>query len=139
MMASWSPALPPSIAERPSQQEIDPTEGAAPRLAALAPSVETAFRDALVDSLGALPLGDHNMLRFHYFHGLGADRLAEMLSIPRAAVIRQLGRIRERLLRDTRRGLAARLPLDRHALDRVIELARSRFDLAIARVLRSHF
>ncbi|HEX3765306.1 MAG TPA: sigma factor-like helix-turn-helix DNA-binding protein [Kofleriaceae bacterium] len=116
----------PSIAERPSQPE-------------LASSVETAFRGALVDSLEALPLGDRNMLRFHYFHGLGADRLAEMLSIHRAAVIRQLGRIRERLLRDTRRGLAARLPLDRPALARVIELARRRFDLVIARVLRSRF
>ena len=124
MMASWSPALSPSIAERQPE---------------LAPSVETAFRDALIDSLDALPLGDHNVLRFHYFHGLGVDRLAEMLSVPRPAVIRQLGRIRDRLLRDTRRGLAARLPLDRRALDRVIELARSRFDLAIARVLRSHF
>jgi len=126
MMASWSPAPSPPIAERRSE----------PRLRT---SVEAAFRDALVDGLEALPLGDRNVLRFHYFHGLGADELAQMLSTHPAAVTRQLGRIRERLLRDTRRGLAARLLLDRVALDRVIELARSRFDLTIARVLQSHF
>lgn len=100
-----------------------------------ATSVETAFRDALIESLDGLPLGDRNLICFHYFHGLGADQLAEMFSTHRAAVVRRLGRIRERLLRDTRHGLAARLPLE-HALDRVLDVARSRFDLAIARVLR---
>jgi RNA polymerase sigma-70 factor len=98
---------------------------------------EAAFRDALVESFEGLELCDRNLLRFHYFHGLGVDQLAEMFSSPRAAMRRQLGRIRERLLRDTRRGVAARLPLDRPALDRLLDLARRRFDLAITRVLRS--
>jgi RNA polymerase sigma-70 factor len=124
MMASWSPASTPPVAERRSQ----------PRLST---SVETAFRDALVESLDGLRLCDRNLICFHYFHGLGADQLAEMFSTHRAAVVRQLGRIRERLLRDTRRGLAARLPLDKHELDRVLDVARSRFDVAIARVLRT--
>jgi DNA-directed RNA polymerase specialized sigma24 family protein len=124
MMASSSPASSPPVAERRSQ----------PRLST---SVETAFRDALVASLDGLPLGDRNLVSFHYFHGLDADQLAEMFSLPRAAVVRQLGRIRERLLRDTRRGLAARVPLGKDALDRVLDVARDRFDLAIARVLRT--
>lgn len=128
MMASWSPALTPPVAERRSQ----------PRLGT---SVETAFRDALIESLDALPLCDRNLIAFHYFHGLDADPLAEMFSTHRAAVVRRLGRIRERLLRDTRRGLAARLPLghgiDKDALDRVLDVARDRFDVAIARVLRA--
>jgi DNA-directed RNA polymerase specialized sigma24 family protein len=124
MIASWSPASTPQVAERRSQPKVWT-------------SVETAFRDALLDSLDGLPLCDHNLLRFHYFHGLGADQLAEMFSTHRAAVVRQLGRIRERLLRDTRRGLAARLPLDKDALDRVIDVARGRFEVAIARVLRA--
>ena len=124
MMASWSPALAPQLAERRSQ----------PRLCT---SVEIAFRDALIESLDSLPLCDRNLLRFHYFHGLGADQLAGMFSTHRAAVIRRLGRIRERLLRDTRRGLVARLGPDTPALDRVLDVARSRFDVAIARVLRA--
>jgi RNA polymerase sigma-70 factor (ECF subfamily) len=98
---------------------------------------EAAFRGALTDSLEALELCDRNMLRFHYFHGLRVDQLADLFCLHRAAVIRQLARIRERLLRDTRRGLAARLPLDRHELDQLIEVARSRFDLAITRILRT--
>jgi AcrR family transcriptional regulator len=131
MMASWSPAQAPQVAERRSQ----------PRLGT---SVETAFRDALIKSLDGLPLCDRNLLCFHYCHGLGADRLAEMFSTHRAAVVRQLARIRERLLRDTLRGLAAWLRLerreswapDRPALDRVLDVARSRFDVALATVLR---
>ena len=133
MMASWSPAQAPQVAERRSQ----------PRLCT---SVETAFRDALIESLDGLPLCDRNLLCFHYFHGLGADRLAEMFSTHRAAVVRQLAKIRERLLRDTLRGLAAWLRLersergeapDRPALDRVLDVARSRFDVALATVLRA--
>jgi len=97
--------------------------------------VESAFRDAVTNSVERLELCDRNLITFHYFHGLGVDQLSEMFSIPRAGMVRQLTRIRERLLRDTRRGLAARLPLERDELDRVLELARRRFDLVITRVL----
>jgi RNA polymerase sigma-70 factor (ECF subfamily) len=98
---------------------------------------EAAFRDALVASLEALAVGDRNMLRFHYFHGLGVDQLADMFCSPRQAVVRQLARIRERVLRDTRRDLAVRLRIDRHELDHLIDRARRRLDLAITRVLRA--
>jgi DNA-directed RNA polymerase specialized sigma24 family protein len=133
MMASWSPASTPEVAERRSQ----------PRLGT---SVETTFRDALIESLDDLPLCDRNLICFHYVHGLGADRLAEMFSTHRAVVVRQLARIRERLLRDTLRSLAARLrlehsertgPIPGPALDRVLDIARSRFDIALATVLRA--
>jgi len=109
---------------------------AEPELVQTPNSVEAAFRDALRRSFDALELCDRNLLRFHYFHGLTPDQLAEMFSTPRAQIARQLAKIRERLLRDTRRGLALRLALDRNALDRVIELARGRLDLAIALMLR---
>ncbi|HEY6177463.1 MAG TPA: hypothetical protein VIX73_23565 [Kofleriaceae bacterium] len=118
--------------------------------------VESAFRDAVTDSVERLELCDKNLITFHYFHGLGVDQLSEMFAIPRAGMVRQLARIRERLLRDIRRGLAARLPLDRlrapsgsaarpggagacdrAELDRLLELARRRFDLVITRVLRA--
>jgi transposase len=98
---------------------------------------EAAFRDALIESIEGLELCDRNLLRFLYVHGLGIDQLAEMFSSHRAAVLRQVGRIRERVLRDTRRGLAIRLALDNHQLDRLLDVARARFDLALARVLRS--
>jgi RNA polymerase sigma-70 factor len=124
MMASWSPAPAQRLPERPSQRR-------------LLAGAEAAFRDALVESIEGLELCDRNLLGFHYFHGLTVDQLAEMYSCPRAAVARQLARIRERMLRDTRRGLAARLRLDKPELDRLLDVARSRFDLAITRVLRS--
>jgi len=98
---------------------------------------EAAFRGALTDSLEALELCDRNMLRFHYFHGLRVDQLADMFCIHRTAVIRQLAKIRERMLRDTRRGLAERLRLDRHELDHLIDVARRRFDLALTCLLRT--
>jgi RNA polymerase sigma-70 factor len=104
--------------------------------ARLLADAEDAFRGALADSLEALELGERNLLRFHYFHGLTAEQLAALVYRPAAAVARQLARIRERMLRDVRRGLAARLPLDRAALDHLLELVRGRFDLAVARLLR---
>jgi RNA polymerase sigma-70 factor len=123
MTASWS--------EPPTQPVPERV-----RLVLLPAGAEAAFRDALVESLAGLPLCDRNLLRFHYFHGLGADQLAEMFSSHRTAVLRQLGRIRERMLRDVRRGLAARLSLDKPQFDRLFDLARDRFDLAVTRVLR---
>jgi RNA polymerase sigma-70 factor, ECF subfamily len=123
MIASSSTA-PPRPAERPSAE----------RLSARA---EEAFRDALTESFDRLELCDRNMLRFHYFRGLNIEQLAALFCGHPAAVIRQLVRIRERLLRDTRRDLAARLGLDRRGLDRVIDLARDRFDLAIMRIVRA--
>ena len=124
MTASWSSAPPQPAPERVSQLR-------------LLSRAEAAFRDALIESLEGLELCDRNLLGFHYFHGLTVDQLAEMYSCPRAAVARHLARIRERMLRDTRRGLAARLPLGKAELDRLLDVARSRFDLAITRVLRS--
>ncbi len=105
--------------------------------ARFAMGAEAAFRDALTDSLEGLELCDRNMLRFHYFHGFSVDQLADVFCSHRAAVVRQLARIRERVLRDTRRGLAVRLQLDKHQLDHLVDLVRSRLDLAIARVLRT--
>ena len=100
-------------------------------------AAEAAFRRALTDSFEGLEVCDRNMLQFHYFHGLTVDQLADMFGRHRATVIRQLAKIRERMLRDTRRGLAARLPLDKHELDRLLDIARSRFDRAITRILRT--
>jgi hypothetical protein len=101
------------------------------------PGVEAAFRDALTESFHGLELCDRNVLRFHYFHRLTVDQLADVLRSHRAAVIRQLARIRERILRETRRTLAARLMLERHELDQLHDVARQRFDLAITWLLRS--
>ena len=134
-------AAPPRATERPSSER-------------LLASADEALREALAESFGRLELCDRNMLRFHYFRGLNVDQLAGLFCSHPAAVVRQLVRIRERLLRDSRRALAARLEqrsredqddrgerealeLDRPGLDRLIALARDRFDLAIARIVRA--
>lgn len=121
-----------SCAAMPAQTYSEPA-----RHASLQAHAETAFRDVLADSLAGLALCDRNLLTFHYFHGLTVDQLSDMCCRPRAAVVRQLHRIRERVLRDTRRGLTARLVVTRPELDRLLDLARSRLDHAITRLLRS--
>jgi RNA polymerase sigma-70 factor len=108
-----------------------------PASARLAGGVEAAFRDALTDSFDRLELSDRNMLRFHHARGLPVEQLARLFCSQPGTVSRQLARLRERLLRDTRRGLAARLDLDKPELDRLIDVARGRFDRAIARILRT--
>src|SRR5262245_18474580 len=107
-MIASSHAIPPRSPERASAVR-------------LATSVERAFRDALTESFDRLALCERNMLRFHYVRGLNADQLARLFCSHPTAVVRQLARIRERLLRDTRRGLAARLDLGKHELDRLTE------------------
>lgn len=99
-------------------------------------STEAAFRDALTESIDRLELSDRNLLRFHYFHGLTIDQLADMFASHRPTVLRRLARIREQLLRDCRRGLATRLPLAKPELDHLLDLARARLDIALERVLR---
>lgn len=114
---------------------VEPPEH--PSLDRVPAGAEPAFRDALTRSFHGLELCDRNVLRFHYFHGLTVDQLADVLCSHRGTVIRQLARIRERMLRETRRHLAARLRLDRSELDRLLDVVRRRFDLAIARLLRA--
>jgi RNA polymerase sigma-70 factor len=99
--------------------------------------VEAAFREALTDSFDRLELADRNMLRFHHARGLPVEQLARLFCSHPGAMSRQLARLRERLLRDTRRGLAARLDLEPRELDHLIDVARARFDLALARILRA--
>jgi DNA-directed RNA polymerase specialized sigma24 family protein len=113
------------------------SERSSPQAADLLISTEAAFRDALTDSLEGLELCDRNLLVFHHRHGLGVDQLADMFCSHRGAVVRQLARIRERVLRDTGRGLAMRLRADKQQIAHLIDLARGRLDLAISRVLRS--
>jgi RNA polymerase sigma-70 factor (ECF subfamily) len=124
MMASCPAAPVFSLAERPASARFPV-------------AAEAAIRRALAESFENLEVCDRNMLRFHYFHGLTVDQLAEMFCSHRAAVVRQLARIRERMLRDLRRGVATRLLLDRPALDQLLEVVRDRFDLAITRLLRT--
>ncbi len=107
------------------------------RVARLLDAAEPAFRDVLIDSLEDLELRDRNLLRFHYFHGLNMDQLASVLCSQRGTVVRQLARIRERLLRNTWRGLALRLGLERHQLDGLIDVVRGRLDVAVTRILRT--
>ncbi|HET9622618.1 MAG TPA: hypothetical protein VFP84_14700 [Kofleriaceae bacterium] len=96
---------------------------------------EAACRAALLASLAALEVGDCNLLRFHYLHGVALAPLADMFCTPPSAMARQLARLRERIVRDTRRGLAARLALGKPELDRLADIVRARFDHVIARVL----
>ena len=76
---------------------------------------EAAFRDALTRSVTDLAVGDRNLLRFHYFHGLPVERLADMFCVPRTAMARQLVRIRARSP-DRRRAQPVRRRDDARAL-----------------------
>jgi DNA-directed RNA polymerase specialized sigma24 family protein len=102
----------------------------------LLPRAEGAFRAALTASLDDLPVADQNLLHFHYRRGLPTAQLAELFCASPSAIVRQLDRVRERLLRDVRRHLAARTQLARPQLDQLLELARQRLDPALRSVLR---
>lgn len=69
------------MASRPATSAVPLAERPTP--ARLLVDAEPAFRGALTESLEGLELCDRNMLRFHHFHGLTVEQLADMFCSPR--------------------------------------------------------
>ncbi|MFL5351020.1 sigma-70 family RNA polymerase sigma factor [Archangium sp.] len=91
--------------------------------------------EALRAALAALSERERALLRLHHLHGLTMDRLATMYGEPRSSVARHVAQARERLLKLTRRELAARLKLEGRELESLLGLVQSRLDLSLDRLM----
>lgn len=76
------------------------------------------FRDALA----SLAAKDRNVLRYHYLKGLNLDQIGAIYNIHKSSASRRLARARERLLRETRVRLIARLDVSRSTADSLLRL-----------------
>lgn len=94
------------------------------------------LRAALRASFDALDPEDRAVLRYRFVDGLTLDQLATVLGVHRATAARWLARIREALLRGTRRHLCDALGLDRAAFESLVALVRSNLEITIGGLLR---
>jgi RNA polymerase sigma-70 factor (ECF subfamily) len=94
-----------------------------------------ALSESLRVALTALSERERALLRLHHLHGLTMDRLATMYGEPRSSVARHVAQARERLLKLTRRELAARLKLEGRELESLLGLVQSRLDLSLHRLM----
>jgi RNA polymerase sigma-70 factor (ECF subfamily) len=93
------------------------------------------LRSALRASFDALDPEDRAVLRYRFVDGLTLDQLATVLGVHRATAARWLARLREELLRGTRRRLCDELGLDRAQFESLVGLVRSNLEITIRGLL----
>jgi RNA polymerase sigma-70 factor (ECF subfamily) len=95
------------------------------------------LRAAFEDALRALGPGDRTLLRQQFCDGVGVEVLAGLHKVHRVTMSRRLGKIRTRLLTDTRGRLARRIHVETSELDSILRAVMSNFELTLERVLAS--
>ena len=124
--------------------EHEATLGAHDRLArALDPEMEhllhsckETFESAMREGLAALSSRERNLLRYHFLEHFSIDRLAEIYGVHRATAARWIARAQKHLADETHARFAAKIPLAKGSMPRLIELIRSRLDLSLSGVLQ---
>jgi RNA polymerase sigma-70 factor, ECF subfamily len=96
-----------------------------------------AFRAALETALRSLEPRDRTILRQCFVDGVGTEDLARLHGVHRVTMFRRLGKLRRRVLKLTRRELAARVQGTRSELDSIMRFVRPRVELTLERVLAS--
>jgi RNA polymerase sigma-70 factor (ECF subfamily) len=89
------------------------------------------FKDAFQESLSTLTSRERNILRHLLLDGLTLDQVAALHNVHRATIARWNARLREKLLKATRRSLQARLHTSAREFDSIMRLIQSQFDVSI--------
>lgn len=113
----------------PYAPEIDP------ELEYMKAHYRDAFRAAFERAARSLDAEQRNILRQHFTHGLGIDRLANLLNVHRATAARKITRARDELLLRTRAELGAALGVGPRELDSVMRYVESQVHVSVERVL----
>ena len=95
------------------------------------PDLQAALRDAIL----ALPSKERLLLRQQCLDGLSIDDLGALHGVHRATTARWLARIRETLLRQTKKGLMKRLGISLAEVDSILRILQSRLDLSLEHAL----
>ncbi len=108
-----------------------------PELAFLKDTYRAAFARAFADAVRGLEPRERNLLRLHHLGGMTLDELAKMYGVHRATVVRQLAKVRQTILAETRKGLRQSLGVGPAELESVMALIQSRLDVSVDGLLRS--
>lgn len=109
-----------------------------PELAAMKSAAEASFEQAFTLAMGQLTPAERTLLRQRYLDGLTIDDLAPLHGVHRATMARRLAQARAAVIDRTRVALGERFGLAASAIDGVLRLAGSRFDLSVSRHFREH-
>ena len=93
------------------------------------------FKAAFEEALATLTTRERNILRHQVLDGLTLDQIGAVYNVHRATVARWNARLRERLLKQTRRALLARLHTTGSELESIMRLIQSHLDVSIRRHL----
>lgn len=104
-------------------------------LAHLKRKYQEDFKAAFEAALLELTARERNILRYSYIEGLNIEQIGAIHGVHRATVARWLTRIREDLLKRTRKQLMERLQVGRTELESIMRLIQSQLDASIERLL----
>lgn len=93
------------------------------------------FREAFAEALRGLEAKERTVLRLHTLDGLSLASIGTMFQRDASNVSRWLGRIRERLLQDTRSALGRRLSLEGADLESLMRVADSELTMSLSGLL----
>lgn len=110
------------------------TDSSDPELQYLKRHYRDEFRRAFEQAVGTLDARDRNTLRHLFVERLTIDEVAALYSIHRSTAARRMASARDALLEQTRASLLANLGVDNTALDSIMRLIDSRFDVSVERV-----
>ncbi len=94
-----------------------------------------AYRDAFAAALATLTPRERNLLRQQYLYGASVDELASLYGVHRATAARWVARVRELVLRRTRRQVGEVLRLSADELDSVMGRLASHLDYSLRQTL----
>jgi len=112
-----------------------PTPGDAPELHMLRQKYGSAFREAFIDAVTALPIRERNLLRQSVIDGLSIDDLGRLYGAHRATAARWLQDARRELLAATRERMILRVGIPADECDSIMRLVQSQMDVTLRRLL----
>jgi RNA polymerase sigma-70 factor (ECF subfamily) len=118
-------------------REVEPVEARAadPEMQFLFTHYRDELGRAMEGALQGLPIKDANLLRLNFFERLSAETIGAMHGVSARTVHRWIADIRERIIGETRRLLARRLPLTDSQFASVVGLVGTQLEVSVRRLL----
>jgi RNA polymerase sigma-70 factor (ECF subfamily) len=107
-----------------------------PELALLKEQYRDAFRTAFSGALQELSPRQRNLLRHYYLDGMTVEQIGRLYQFHKATATRQLARIRELLLEQTRQAMMSALAVGDADCDSILRLIKSQLEISICTHLR---
>jgi RNA polymerase sigma-70 factor (ECF subfamily) len=116
---------------------VEPWDTRDPELLHLRDKYAAEFESAFRQALAALTSEQRNLLRYHYVDRLSIDHIGAIQGTHRVTASRRLNRVRDALVEDTRRRLAAQLDLRSADVASVLRLIQSVVDISLRTALEA--